>query len=268
MNQKLNAANLGRVAAICLALVFRLGSGPVFAEAEVPRSGGIWHSRTAQRTFSAEEQDVLVASLRRITGFEELDFDIDGSLIVGDVTRCSGGSRLARELLTKALSSGAVFILEDHSKSPIVRFGQIDEGTDYWDRTTGRRTMIWKVRIDPTDFRGIEAPFAVRASFDEGFTVMHELLHGLGYDDALKPGDIGECESLLNEIRTDLGLPIRAEYFATYFPITRALGTVRLRFQRHRFDGRRTRTTDAYLYFTASSEILTETPLSCWIRAL
>ncbi|MEP7272881.1 MAG: hypothetical protein ABI882_15375 [Acidobacteriota bacterium] len=237
------------------------------ARNEIPQQGGIWNSRVPEWTFAPSEHQRLVESLRRITGLKQLGFNLDGSLVMGEMATPEGGSRLARAMLTFALESGAVFIIEDHSGSASVQFGQLDQGTNYQNNITGWRAVIWRVRIDPTDFRQIHAPRSVKASFDEGFTVMHEILHGLGYDDPREPGAVGECEELLNEVRLELGLPLRAEYFGTFFPIASGLATIRLRFQRKTDDLRRTRWRDDYLFFTVSPETSPESLFSCRSRS-
>jgi hypothetical protein len=218
---------------------------------EIPPSSGIWHSQLPSRVFAGEVHEKLVRSLRRITGFNELYFTRDGALVLGDEQRLSGGSQLARLLIKAIMSTGDVFILEDYSKSPDVQFGQLDEGTRYVDFEKGLQAMIWRVRIDPDDFRTMYASPSVRQSFDEGFTVFHELLHGFGYDDALKLGEVGECESLLNEVRSELGLPRRAEYFGTYIPINAVIGNIRLRFENARLGRSLFGLRDEYLFFRA-----------------
>lgn len=255
-----------RLGVSLLYTVIILVHSPVMSAAtytEIPQQFGIWHSRMPQRTFPALEQNRLVASLRRITGLKHLGFRGDGSLVMGDIASVDGGSRLARALLALALESGSVFIIEDHSRSSSVQFGQLDQGTKYHNQITGWRATVWRVRLDPADFRTIEAPPAVKSSFDEGFTVMHELLHGLGYDDPFKPGTIGECEELLNEVRLELGLPLRAEYFGTFFPLAPGFGAVRLRFQRETEGPRRTRWRDDYLFFGVSPETSPQSLFSC-----
>ena len=224
----------------------------------VPPSSGIWHSRQQSRVFADAVHARLLKSLRRITGFEGLDFTETGALVLGDERRLSRGSYLARELIRAIMATGDVFILEDYSKSPQVQFGQLDEGTRYLNLETGLDATIWRVRIDPDDFRAMEAPPAVRESFDEGFTVFHELLHGFGYDDAWKVGEIGECESLLNEVRDELGLPRRAQYFGTYVPINSVMGTVRLRFANVYANRTLLRGRDEYLYYRADPAQLAE----------
>ena len=233
---------------------------------EVPSSPGIWHSHLPSRAFSVEAHHKLVKSLRRITGLEELDFTEDGALVPGNEGRLFGGSSFARQLLRAIISTGDIFILENYSRSPDVQFGQLDEGTHYVNPAAGQDLTIWRIRIDPEDFRALEASPAVRASFDEGFTVLHELLHGIGYDDARKQGSVGECESLLNEVRDELGLPRRAEYFGAYLPVTSVIGTVRLRFTRRDVERSRPRWRDEYLFFRIETGQLAEASASCRIR--
>ena len=124
------------------------------------------------------------------------------------------GSATARAILRRALQSGQVFMIEDHSGSPAVNFGQLDEGLRYEQTKPGCLTsvLIWRVRLDLSDFRRVHAPASVRESFDLGFTLLHELLHGLGYEDAKEAAQLGGCETLLNQARAELGLPQRAEY--------------------------------------------------------
>jgi hypothetical protein len=250
---------------LVLVLIWVLQSGAIARNAltvcgtsEVPPSSGIWHSRQASRVFADRVHERLVRSLRRITGFNGLDFTRDGALVLGEEQKVSGGSRLARELIRAILATGDVFILEDYSQSPRVQFGQLDEGTRYMNLETGMYATIWRVRIDPEDFRTMDASPAVRQSFDEGFTVFHELLHGFGYDDALKVSEVGECESLLNEVRDELGLPRRAEYFGTYLPINSVTGTVRLRFAKVHANRTILRGRDEYLYYRADPVLLAE----------
>ena len=56
------------------------------------------------------------------------------------------------------------------------------------------------------------------AAFDEGFTLLHELLHAIGYEDATSASEVGAVETRLNQAREEIGLPLRAEYFVTPAP--------------------------------------------------
>jgi hypothetical protein len=92
--------------------------------------------------------------------------------------------------------------------------------------------MVWRLRLDFSDFREMQAPREVRASFDVGFTMLHELSHGLGYKDAASLDELGECEKLINRARTELNLPLRDQYFGDTLPLSRSFVSIRLRFRR------------------------------------
>jgi hypothetical protein len=143
-----------------------------------------------------------------------------------------------------------MFIIEDYSNSDAIHFGQLDEGTNFADlrQQQSVQLMIWRVRIDFVDFQRVEASPPVRAAFDEGFTLLHELLHGLGYRDAQSVMAVGECEELLNLMRAELELPERARYFGEAVELTPTVKTIRLRFRR-RVTGRKAKWREEYLFF-------------------
>jgi hypothetical protein len=192
-----------RIVQACLlgCLLLPMQSSPAIAEKPLP--AGIWCNRTKSYRVSDAHEDQLVRSLRRITGLKGLSFAEDGSLSLGDVTDGASGSSVARQIIFCALGSGKTFIIEDHSGSQTVTFGQMDGGIDYEDWISRRKFEIWRMRIDFDDFLEIEAVHEVRQSFDAGFIVLHELLHGIGYEDARSRGEIGESERLVNNARRD-----------------------------------------------------------------
>src|SRR5215813_5754943 len=190
-------------AAGALAGLFLL-TGIVFPQSVFPKTPGVWLSGEPGYKPTGARVEELTRSLRRITGFSELHFAKDGSLVIGAVQ--SEGSATARRILSSLLKSGFVFIIEDHSGSPSVNFGQLNEGLRYEDVITGLRLAVWRVRLDFDDFRAMQASREVRDSFDAGFTALHELLHGLGYKDAANVYELGECEETLNRARGELGL--------------------------------------------------------------
>jgi hypothetical protein len=204
-------------------------TGIAFAQPAFPKTPGVWLSGEAGHKPSSAQVEELTRSLRRITGFDELHFAKDGSLAVGSAQ--SGGSATARQILSCALSSGSVFIIEDHSGSTSVNFGQLNEGLRYEDAITGLRLAVWRVRLDFYDFREMQASREVRDSFDAGFTTLHELSHGLGYKDATSADELGECEETLNRARAELGLPLRDQYFGDELRMARNFVSVRLRFR-------------------------------------
>jgi hypothetical protein len=202
-----------------------------FSQTTLPKTPGVWISRDAQYKLSGKRQEQLTQSLRRITGLHELNFTEDGALVAGDVSSEAEGSTTARQILSCSLGSGDVFVIEDHSDSLSVNFGQLDEGLRYEDAMTGARMVIWRVRLDFNDFRAMQAPREVRESFDVGFTMLHELSHGLGFKDAATIDELGECEELLNQARTELRLPLRDQYFGDALQIGRNFVSIRLRFR-------------------------------------
>ena len=203
---------------------------PARAQHRVPPASGIWQSADPSHALSAPARQRLFASLRRITGIEGFAFAADGRLEMGTFTPGHQGSSLARRILQDALASGNIFVLEDHSNSAAVNFGQI-EGMEYINDATNQHDRVWWIRLDFADFLRIDAPPRVRATFDEGFTLLHELLHALGHHDTTNAGELGECETILNQAREEVGLPLRAEYFATLVRSPAfGVAAVRLRF--------------------------------------
>ena len=228
--------------------------GGAAATVEMSFAAGIWCNREKEHKISAAHEDELVRSLRRITGLKELDFAEDGSLVLGEITQVESGSSTARQIIFSALASGKTFIIEDHSRSKSVIFGQMDEGTDFEDLVSRRKQDIWRLRIDFEDFREIEASADVRNSFDAGFTVLHELLHGLGYKDGKTKEKLGALEGLVNQARAELGLPQRDHYFGEPIQIMSQISTIRLRFRKRKnpeAESQRKRTSQGmdYLYF-------------------
>jgi hypothetical protein len=233
------------------AAVLYLLTGVTFAQQAFQKTPGVWLSRGEYKPTDAHIEE-LTRSLRRISGFSELHFVNDGSLALSAAqSGQSIGSAAARRILSRSVSSGRVFIIEDHSGSPLVNFGQLDEGLRYEDAVTGLRLMVWRVRLDFDDFREMQASREVRDSFDIGFTALHEFLHGLGYKDAASADELGECEEELNQARAELSLPLREQYFGDELRMSRHFVSVRLRFRSEKTQspssGPRART--QYLFF-------------------
>ena len=233
-------------------------TGIALAQSSFPKRPGVWLSGAGNKPSGARVEE-LTRSLRRITGFSELHFAKDGSLVVGAAQ--SGGSAAARRMLSHSLVSGFVFIIEDHSGSPSVNFGQLNEGLRYEDAVTGLRLVVWRVRLDFDDFRQMQASREVRDSFDVGFTTLHELLHGLGYKDAVSFDDLGECEETLNRARAELGLPLRDQYFGDELRMARQFVSVRLRFRSDeaRVPAGSARARTQYLFFMVQSDYQQQT---------
>lgn len=249
---KKNNRALARVlvfAASCVSLAEPCVSAPRLAESG--RTSGLWCERRSQYAITKEHEQRLALSLHRITGYCDLQFGSNGSLTLGDSSMVSGGSAEARRILMRAICSGATFIIEDYSGSVSVNFGQAASEQVYEDRD-GRGSQVWRLRLDFDDFREMAAPPKVRAAFDEGFTFFHELLHGLGYKDASRTRELGECEEIVNRVRSELGLPSREQYFGDAWRITDRLTSVRLRFRSQVPGGDSARRESHYLFFILS----------------
>jgi hypothetical protein len=236
------------IATGALAGLFLL-TGIAFAQPAFPKTPGVWLSGESGYKPAGDRVEELTRSLRRITGFSELHFAKDSSLVIGEAQ--SKGSATARQILSRSLKSGSAFIIEDHSGSPLVNFGQLKEGLRYEDAKTGLRLSIWRVRLDFDDFREMRASREVRDAFDAGFTALHELLHGLGYKDAANVDELGECEETLTQARAELGLPLRDQYFGEAMRMARQFVSVRLRFRNNapRVDTGSDRARNQYLFF-------------------
>ena len=156
-------------------------------------------------------REELVARLRVITGLTNLDFENDGGLRF-DVNQASGGSASARELLSQAVAGTNVIVLEDASSRSDVAFCRVVRGR--WKQGESKRPPAYVVLIDFTDFQQLSGDAEARAAFDVGWGLLHEIDHVVGgSEDAKDEKEIGECEDHINEMRLEVGLPVRAEYF-------------------------------------------------------
>lgn len=216
---------------------------------------GIYFSQQKEFQLSAQEKSKLTASLRRLTGWQQLRIDERNSLILERTTEFVGGSVWARRIITEVFRSGNRFVVENHSSSATVNFGQLDEGTAYADPHVNIKFYIFRLRLDFDDFKKMQADPAVRDTFDEGFTFFHELLHGLGLQDTEIHNEIGDCERVVNQIRADLGLPLRDQYLGDLLRITPQFKTLRLRFKSPASAGKATtRWRKHYLFFVFNTE--------------
>ena len=155
-------------------------------------------------------REELTARLRVITGLTNLRFESDGSLRI-DSTQ-TVGSKTARELLAQAVAGANVIILEDASSRADVAFCRVVPGR--WVRGESTRLPAYVVLIDFSDFHQLSGDAEARAAFDVGWGLLHELDHVVSNsEDARNNRELGECEDHINQMRRELGLPIRADYF-------------------------------------------------------
>jgi len=165
-----------------------------------------------RENVAANRRHELVSRLRAITGFTNLRFDEAGVLQLGQLH--SNGSKQARALLTEAVSGNKVVVIEDASSSSDVAFCRVVAGR--WLSHADTKLPAFVVLIDFSDFKQLTGDSQARASFDVGWGFLHELDHVIADSaDAEDPSTLGVCESHINEMRSELGLPLRVDYFFT-----------------------------------------------------
>ncbi|MBC7911767.1 MAG: hypothetical protein H7Y30_14775, partial [Pyrinomonadaceae bacterium] len=96
---------------------------------------------------------------------------------------------------------------------------------------------VFLILIDFADFSHVIGDEAALAAFNEGWAALHEIAHVV-HDSADSQKDVeevGECESLINVMRRECGLAVRAEYFFDFLP-GQERGEFTTRFVRLAFD--------------------------------
>jgi hypothetical protein len=167
--------------------------------------------------LSVERREELAGKLRKITGWNNLRFDLSGALQLGSDPL--GGSKKARDLLSQVVMGNAAVVIEDASKSSEVAFCQVLPGR--WKANLQDTRPAFVVQIDFADFDHVIGDARALQAFDAGWGLLHELDHVVHNSlDATCLGEIGECEAHINEMRRECGLPQRSEYFHTYSPLT------------------------------------------------
>lgn len=158
----------------------------------------------------------VAARLREITDWRGLHFDANGALRFGE-SRAAGGSQTARDLLEKAARGDIMLVLEDASGSDEVVFSRVIEGR--WTKDAASKPRVLIVQMDFSDFARVRGDRDALASFNVGWALLHEISHAV--NDAVDTeyaGETGECETLVNQMRRECGLAVRAEYHFHYMP--------------------------------------------------
>jgi len=164
-----------------------------------------------RENVSATQRQELITSLKSITGWSSLHFDHQGVLQV-ESEPVASGSATARSLLTRAVDGNKIIVLEDASSRLDVAFCRVVEAR--WLTNTGTRLPAFVVLIDFADFHEVIGDKEARAAFNVGWGVFHELDHVVSDStDADEQGLLGECETHINAMRREIGLPVRADYF-------------------------------------------------------
>jgi hypothetical protein len=159
------------------------------------------------------KREELAKRLRVITGWATLSFDRDGVLRFGSEEH-SGGSRSARDLLVQAVNSDKYIVIEDASSRSDVAFCRVVPAR--FRTPGGTKLHAYVVLIDFADFRQLLGDNEARAAFDVGWGFLHELDHVVADSkDPDEQGLLGDCENHVNVMRSEVGLPLRVEYFFT-----------------------------------------------------
>ncbi|HET8783423.1 MAG TPA: hypothetical protein VFM63_13445 [Pyrinomonadaceae bacterium] len=162
-----------------------------------------------------KRQQELTQQLRAITGWPDLHFDSEGALRPGDAAPI-GGSQTARELLASAQKGRNLIVIEDASGQADVVFGRVVEAR--W-KGAAERPPAFLVQLDFSDFSQVIGDAEALASFNAAWVALHEIHHATNdAPDTTSADETGQCEELINLMRRECKLAIRAEYHFHFFP--------------------------------------------------
>lgn len=184
-------------------------------------------------SVSPSNRDELAQNLRTITGWRELTFGDGGVLKIGDAAP-QNGSISARGLLSRAVSGNRVILFEDASSRKDVVFCRVVLGKFL--HAPAFDSEVYVVLIDFDDFRHVRGDSEARRAFDAGWAALHEIDHVVA--DSPDPDhdtSLGDCETHINKMRSELGLPTRSSYFFSFLPVKNDANLVS-RFVRLGFD--------------------------------
>lgn len=173
-------------------------------------------SIVARENLSTAHRDELIRSLRNITGWTNLQFNNDGFLEVTG-SQSNPGSTSARSLLELGMKGRNIIVVEDASSRGDVAFCRVVPGR--W-KSGERLESVFVVLIDFNDFSKIVGDNEARPSFNVGWGFLHEVDHVVnGSEDPQNTSrTAGDCEAHINQMRSEIGLPIRADYFFSPIP--------------------------------------------------
>jgi hypothetical protein len=190
----------------------------ILAAPAIPDQGKRHTNVICREQLSSQLRGKLATNLKKITGWPNLGFSDQGALQVG-IGPPTGGSKTARDLILSAINGPNYVVLEDASNRPDVVFCRVVSAKFVKDTSSTPRVYV--VLIDFADFDQLMGDRPAREAFNVGWGVLHELEHVANDSkDAETIGETGECEARINEMRREVGLPERAEYFFSFFPLT------------------------------------------------
>jgi hypothetical protein len=208
VTQEIFVSALDKITCLCLMLVV--------CQIPAKSSEKIANRIVCREELSANKREELAARLRSITGWTELKFDANGALRF-ETALIRGGSATARELFLKAESSRSVIVIEDASNRQDVVFARVIPAR--WKNHASNMPPTFVLLIDFADFDRLMGDRAALDSFNVGWAFLHELDHVVNdLEDPENLNETGECETHLNLMRRECNLPLRSEYFFTYFP--------------------------------------------------
>jgi hypothetical protein len=164
-------------------------------------------------------REQLSQNLRKITGLVDLRFDDSGVLRTSNAISNQRSSSHARELIFSAIYGQHVVVIEDASSRLNVAFARVVPGK--WKNEKSNSVPTFVIQIDFTDFGQLLGDHEAREAFNPGWALLHELDHVVSdTSDAAAPGETGECEANINQMRRECNLPERAEYYSVLSPLT------------------------------------------------
>jgi hypothetical protein len=167
-------------------------------------------------TVSATERAKLESKLALITGWKQLRFNERGELAIGEQGTTTG-SAIARDLVKRAVFGENVIVVEPADNRLDVVFCKIVPGV--WTKNSQAKPPAYVLMIDFNDFDRLIGDRLAESSFNVGWAVLHEFVHVV--NDSVDPeeyGEVGACESIVNQMRRELGVAERGEYFYTQVP--------------------------------------------------
>jgi len=197
-------------------------------------------------------RQLLLSELGAISGLT-LKCDPDGELTATSPV-AHVGSPTARDLIAKALTGRDLVIIEDASNRQDVVFSRVVPAR--WKHHPSSMPPAFVVLIDFADFNQLIGDAEALEAFNVGWAFLHELDHVVNdSSDNAGLNETGECESHINAMRRECGLPSRAEYFFKFFPAADQ-SDFRTRFVRIAFDKTDAKTNKRHRYWVTWDAVI------------